>query len=73
MLDAGDAIAREEEGVQARGEGEIGEGGDVVICEIDGILVLFASSSVSTTVRPLSVFVESSYYRNEGINYFGNA
>lgn len=59
--------------MQARGEGEIGEGGDVVVCEVDGILILFASSSVSPTVPPLSVFVESSCCRKEGMNYFGNA
>jgi len=47
-LDAGDAVAREEEGVQAWGEGEVGEGGDVVVCEVDGILVLFASRSISS-------------------------
>lgn len=39
-MDAGDAVAREEEGVQARGEGEVGEGGDVVVGEVDGVLVL---------------------------------
>ena len=39
-MDAGDAVAREEEGVQAWGEGEVGEGGDVVVGEVDGVLVL---------------------------------
>jgi len=34
--------------VQAWGEGEVGEGGDVVVCEVDGILVLFASRSISS-------------------------
>ena len=54
-LDAGDAVAREEEGVQAWGEGEVGEGRDVVVCEVDGILVLFASSVISPAVPPSSL------------------
>ena len=39
-LYGGDSVAREEEGAEARGEGEVGEGGDVVVGEVDGILVL---------------------------------
>ena len=35
-----DSITGKEEGVQARGEREVGEGGDVVVCEVDCILVL---------------------------------
>lgn len=31
-LDSGDAVAREEEGAQTGGEGEVGEGGNVVVC-----------------------------------------
>lgn len=39
-LDAVDAVAREQEGVQARGEREVGQDGDVVVGEVDGVLVL---------------------------------
>ena len=39
-LDGGDSVAGEEEGAEARGEGEVDEGGDVVVGEVDGILVL---------------------------------
>lgn len=40
-LYAADSIAGEEEGMQARGKGEVGEGTDVVVCEVDCILVLY--------------------------------
>lgn len=39
-LDGVEPVAREEEGAEARGEGEVGEGGDVVVGEVDGVLVL---------------------------------
>ena len=39
-LYAVDAIAGKEEGVQARGKGEVGEGRDVVVGKVDGVLVL---------------------------------
>ena len=49
-MDAVDSVAREQEGVQARGEGEVGEDADVVVGEVDGILILlFLQSSVSPT------------------------
>ena len=39
-LDVCDAVACAEEGLEAGGEGEVGEVGDVVVCEVDGILWL---------------------------------
>lgn len=39
-LDGVEPVAREEEGAEAWGEGEVGEGGDVVVGEVDGVLVL---------------------------------
>ena len=39
-LDAVESVAGEEEDAEARGEGEVGEGGDVVVGEVDGVLVL---------------------------------
>lgn len=43
-LDAGDAVAGEQEGAQARREREVGELRDVVVGEVDGILVLLRST-----------------------------
>ena len=34
------AVARKEQGVEARGQREVGEGGDVVVRQVDGVLVL---------------------------------
>lgn len=36
-----DTVAGEEEGAETWGVGEVGEGGDVIVGEVDGILVLF--------------------------------
>lgn len=36
----GDSVSGEEEGVESWGEGKVGEGADVVVCEINGILIL---------------------------------
>jgi hypothetical protein len=35
-----DSVSREEERVESRREGEVGEGADVVVREVDGVLVL---------------------------------
>ena len=55
-LDLLDSVTREEEGAETRKEGEVSEGGDIVICEVDGILVLVcllghAANGVSVEVR----------------------
>lgn len=39
-LDAINPITRQEQGMQSRGQREVGKGADIVVCEIDGILVL---------------------------------
>ena len=36
-LDAVGPVARQQEAAQSRGEGEVGEGGDVIIGEVDGV------------------------------------
>ena len=53
-MDTADAVAGEEEGLQARGEGEVGEGGDVVVGEVDGVLVLL-SFPIRSSVVPREV------------------
>lgn len=40
-MDVADPVAREHQGAEAREEGEIREGGDVVVREVDRILVLY--------------------------------
>ena len=47
-LNARDPIAGEQEGAQARREREVGELGDVVVGEVDGILVLLCAEPVSS-------------------------
>lgn len=39
-LDGGDAVLCEEEGAQARGEGEVAQVDDVIVCEVDGVVIL---------------------------------
>ena len=39
-LDAGDAVARAEQRLQARAQREVGEVGDVVVGQVDAVLVL---------------------------------
>ena len=36
-LDAVDPVARQQEAAQPRGEGEVGQGGDVIVGEVDGV------------------------------------
>lgn len=38
--DAGDAVAGQQQRLQPRAEGEVGDGGDVIVGEVDGVLVL---------------------------------
>ena len=40
-LDAVDSVAGEEEGLQSRGEREVGQRADIIICEVDCILRLY--------------------------------
>lgn len=47
--DARDAVAGEQEGAQARREREVGELGDVIVGEVDGILVLFDGTHTRIT------------------------
>lgn len=50
-----DSIPCEEQGVQARGEGEVREGGDVVVCEVDCILVLHSASVAGLGMNSIKV------------------
>jgi hypothetical protein len=47
-LNLSDAIPREKKHAETREEGEIREGGDIVVCEVDCILVLHHQRSVPT-------------------------
>lgn len=51
-MDARDTIARHEEGVKAWREREVGQGGDIIVCEIDGILVLVIHHQIISYMIP---------------------
>ena len=64
-LDAVDAVAGQEEGVQARREGEVGEGADVVVGEVDCVLVLCVATPVISIQEILSLVGEmGEFYGN---------
>ena len=54
-MDAVEPVAGEEERAESGGEGEVGEGGYVVVGEVDGVLVLqqllFSGPCLSTVFR----------------------
>lgn len=50
--EAGDAVARAQQRVQARRQREVGEARDDVVGEVDGFMVLFAAPGVSIVVDP---------------------
>lgn len=70
-LYAVDAVAREEEGPEARGEGKVGEGGDVVVGEVDGVLVLQRDCSAMNVLSKILVLVERERGRKRGGNEGG--
>ena len=43
--------------MEARGEGEVGEGADVVVGEVDGVLILAHTSGISHPSRNLDIFL----------------